>query len=500
MAGCVFPFDEDFDILRYCQDMVTTEKGFADFTNLLKLSTSKKYTFTLDPIKYETYKSVFGKINEKVPFEWEYIIAFGTDEQKQIFNEFRNKYISYIIRNFCATKENVSRGNANSSTKSCKYQVIGTPASSPESDMDFDLTDKDVGSIIQQITKLHKLHFSKNIDVIFDANLYGSVFDAHNQEKYNNPSTTLIAKQNAWSWTRTVEVMQNFLSDDHIDAFMASLLSVHKKMYKDAETKINEIILTELDKNTDTNSKTYTSKNANTFNSSQNVLISHKSLNNMIAKRHSNVLRRSASAPVIYARRLTDYFSEDNDEKKIDLFSKAKYFENETYRSLGAVLHIVNKQMNVSKVYYAHSIYDQYGFIVENILEQKIRGTSLDVTIPKTSKYIERVCDAIEKIGIHNLVRDFESIKTISTQLNAARRTSNSRDIVRQLTTQLKTVMDPSLLSNSNSRDNETKLTFLIAVYTTLLKPVGEYFVSIKSGGKIKKAKSKAPKRSKRKV
>jgi hypothetical protein len=81
-----------------------------------------------------------------------------------------------------------------------------------------------------------------------------------------------------------------------------------------------------------------------------------------------------------------------------------------------------------------------------------------------------------------------------------ARRKSGNQKEVKALVSSLKEYLGMSEdESNSNAKSNnlQRKLTFLIAVYNKLVRPVGEYF-SIKQGGrKIKKKTQKPSKPSK---
>ena len=71
-------------------------------------------------------------------------------------------------------------------------------------------------------------------------------------------------------------------------------------------------------------------------------------------------------------------------------YSKFKFLEQETYESVGAVLHIVYKK-DIPRLMYYDSIYDNLGFIFEVVL-----GGGKEFNILKISKYIERVIDAVQ--------------------------------------------------------------------------------------------------------
>ncbi|MEH2163456.1 MAG: DUF4157 domain-containing protein [Nostoc sp.] len=91
-----------------------------------------------------------------------------------------------------------------------------------------------------------------------------------------------------------------------------------------------------------------------------------------------------------------------------ELRSKALVFANEAYHTGGAVEHVVlNQQMrlgiSVNNQQYLQSINEQTGFAVEQINHSPDLGTALW----KSAKYVDRLCDAINKVDI----KDFNKLQ-----------------------------------------------------------------------------------------
>ena len=109
------------------------------------------------------------------------------------------------------------------------------------------------------------------------------------------------------------------------------------------------------------------------------------------------------------------------DELTLDLQemrSKALVFANEAYHTGGAVEHVVlNQQMgqgiSISNNQYLQSANEQTGFAVEQINHHENMGMALW----KSSKYVDRLCDAIDNIHKNHKKEGF---KQKSTRLNSS--------------------------------------------------------------------------------
>lgn len=499
-----------FDFFENCRG-VQDDKEFVSFLTKLQDHPSKKYYFTLQPSKVDLFKKIFhlekaGLQVVKLEFNWEHIRNFATDEQKDVFNTFRSKYVQFLVNQTCKPKT-INNTNTNASGKPCAYEIIGTPATSVESDIDFSLSaigENTIGEALDKIYAEHHKYFATELDELFDTNLYGSVFP-FDKTLHNNPSTELIRLQNAWSWIRTVEILNKYVGPLLIAEFKNRLTDSHKEIFVSAHTNLRDL--------------SQTTDNASYIQPKPFVSFP---VNRESEKSSTPLKRYQGTCPINLKSRTEHYrffLSAYSDTKqdfadKLECFSIAKYYENETYRSLGAVLHIVSRIEGIEKNYYAHSVYDQYGFIVENIFEHKIKGTNLINTVPKAAKYIARICDAIEKIGastiknsegkdidLKDTISNFYQIKESSKLLNDVRRTTD-KNREKQLAEEFQKYFPVVSIANVNSKTNSSqtndsqakKINFLLGVYDVLIKPVGEFQDNLnrkQQGGKMKNKNNK---------
>lgn len=118
-----------------------------------------------------------------------------------------------------------------------------------------------------------------------------------------------------------------------------------------------------------------------------------------------------------------------NTKKAIYAFSMAKIFENDTYWSVGAYLHVVVGMKNLPKKLLLDSMYDNLGILVENILKENhpcAKG-SKTMKIMKIAKYLERILDASQDKKHNHLLE-------LSKKINILRKKSihvseNNKDI-----------------------------------------------------------------------
>lgn len=425
-------FEKDtFDIIVAIRDNINETKvydvnSFMPILKKLRTNKSKDFYFTLDDSKRTLFNNCVNK-NEslkeivqvannnssiskiRIKFTWKTLLLFGTVEQQNILNNFRFLYISHLLNNHCKN--------------GCKFEVIGTIANSPQSDMDFDLTGSSIPKIITQIIKNHTQYFNEPLDVLFDINLYGSVFDS----KIEKMDNTIYNQQKIWSFVRVIEVM-SLLNKETQKRFYDSLNEIDKILYNDTLVFLNHFVNFKRCKNMSVRNKYLTidcSKDmfVNNVNSSE---FFYK--NNSVVSNVKELIKRKSFTE--YSQELSNYFREAKQDMSyfniVNSFSFAKFQENETYRSLGAVLHIVQKQTSlIDKRYYIHSIYDNFGFVLENLLHDSLCGSIFKSNVLKVSKYISRIIDGI-KLYNETLLNDFlVKLKNLSDDLNNARRGSN---------------------------------------------------------------------------
>lgn len=105
-----------------------------------------------------------------------------------------------------------------------------------------------------------------------------------------------------------------------------------------------------------------------------------------------------------YGRAIRRFFDEldkkpQDPHKLAEAFSFSKFLERETYRSVGAVLHIAERHGTMPKSAYYDSIYDNLGFVFEIMLAPALCVQDLFYAkVVKTAKYIERILDALKRV------------------------------------------------------------------------------------------------------
>ena len=373
-------------------------------------------------------------------FTWENILTFGTPQQQKYFNIFRHAYISFLLNSVCIT-ENY-----------CKYATIGTPATSPQSDMDFDLSGSGISDIIKKISDIHMNYFTQSLDILFDVNLYGTVFNFEPYETLTEfPNKKDNERQKMWSFVRFVESV-TMLKDERFFGFFEKLSIKDKKTFNYALHCVKNNF-----------------QNNNTNNNSQTNI-------KMLPK------LSSVKSLDLYADNLGRYFKSaenntaDNFSNVMEMFSKTKFYENETYRTLGSVLHIVQKKRNLLiKDFYLHSVYDNFGFVAENLLHHKLCGNLFEPSVYKISKYIARICDALFLYD-ENVYENDHGIKDLfaaSNKLNEARRSNNSNTRkLKEAYYEFLDNLDFSIFENNTHDNLDDNTRLLIKIYEKLLKNI----------------------------
>jgi hypothetical protein len=103
-------------------------------------------------------------------------------------------------------------------------------------------------------------------------------------------------------------------------------------------------------------------------------------------------------------------------------FSIASFIEIESYRSVGAYLHIVEKLSNLPKTVLYDSIYDNLGFIYQILLGDHLcLDEQTIVLFVKSCKYIERITSAMLYI-VNKPSKPLLRIHEQSNQINLKRK------------------------------------------------------------------------------
>lgn len=299
-------------------------------------------------------------VMKRIPFEWNYVRLFASKEQKIAFNRFRSEYISNVITKPCMVNS------------SCRIEIAGSPPTSVASNADFNIEGKEVHGVIKDIIDNHFRYFTKPIDVIFDINIYGTIATIF-QKSFRNASShssQAVMRQHLWAFVR---------------------VSQHLPLY------LKQSILSEED------------------------FLKHIECTKMIAK-----LGRTPDIRkyLVLVQKYLDHSSmppnQINFEILAEQFSSSKYYENESYRSVGATLNVVNGQSKLSRNYLIDSLYDNFGFIVEILYDKRKCMIPIQERVMKTCKYIARMCHIVESLDPKR--NDVILLKSFAEYLNKKRK------------------------------------------------------------------------------
>lgn len=304
------------------------------------LCTWQHITSLKTPVKFK----IETELCEEVDFTWEILVHVGTPKQKTIMNKLRLEYVNILdtkIKTSCGT-------NA-----ACAPAKVGTTMNiSAESDIDINLnltgqfmkSNKNIAYVYDTIYAYHHMHFQQNITDLFDINIYGTNFPNNCSAGSCFQDNIIVAddSQRYWAFTRLLEGCSAYL--------LKNIKSLEQS------SKLNNII------------------------SSSKIFI-NKIPNNKDG----------------YIINLQNFFKSSEDNKAaIKAFSLAKYYENETYRSAGAFLHIVSDKRDMSPILYMDSLIDNLGFAIENLVKKvKCVEIPLDWKLLRVAKYLQRMVDAI---------------------------------------------------------------------------------------------------------
>lgn len=337
-----------------------------EFENLLAKPTS--YCFETISKRQCTDQNIIHKNNKRfAPFTWEYVLEWASSSQQQAFNKFRNDYVKHIVIDY-------------STTNKCIPEPVGSKPTSARSDIDFNMfcTDKSVVEVIHDINEAHYKWFVEPLEVMFDVNLYGTVATFFKTklckfEQCSPMPRLTIHSQHVWAFQRTAEMIYMYAP-----SLIAMLSTTHQGLYDECIAQYKKL--------------------------------------NMDRSHHKTM----------YLRNLAKYLKMENDNhvsasKIAHQYGLAKYYERETYRSVGALLHIVEKMKQLPPTMLHDSIYDNFGFILEILFEssnhcKKDKGPR----IMKCCKYISRICNALMLMNPDNI--EIQSLHLISKSIDKKRK------------------------------------------------------------------------------
>ncbi len=331
----------------------------------------------LDKALYRTANdgSIFVKLR------WELLVQFGTKKQLARFDKLRVTYVNDLLKKHCTP------------LLQCHTQVVGSR--SPKSNVDINMIcPKHMEQVLHGIYQEHEQHFPGiSMEDLFDTNIYGSVFhflddrcDARQMTLQCYPRYEMGYRQRTWSFLRIVEMCERELPKKDRDLLISQLPIAYRKLY--ADTKILYL-----------QQKRYSTAND-------------------------------------YIRAISKYMKElsqvhPDPHKIAEAFSRSKVIEHDTYRSIGAVLHIVEHRTDLHPSALYDSCYDNLGFVFQQFLKRSLCGSGLLINkLIKSAKYIERIFDAIYRINCkkHNrgtvdvVSPKFVELNQVAAEINRMRK------------------------------------------------------------------------------
>lgn len=343
----------------------------SDKTVYFPLDKDKLKDFELCRPNLDKYVRIFNN-RIYIRFQWNLLVLFGSKSQLVAFDKIRKEYVGNLIRKHC--KKAIE----------CFSKFVGSDT--PKSDIDVNFLCPNVEKVIHNILEDHAKTFKDPLDLLFDTNLYGSVFRYFDK---NCAHTSTIAdicypkhssnyKQRVWSFLRIAQTLQNE-SVSTMNNVVAVMNPAYKRLFSRATTLLTKM---EEKKNRQYWYKVYLAA-------------------------YMKTLREKKRQP----------------QKISEAYSLCKFFENDAYYTVGAVLHIVEKKESLDKNSLYDSIYDNLGFAIETMFSYGICHSLLNLMkISKMCKYLARICDAHMKL---TNTLELDDIYKLSEKINTMRKKSN---------------------------------------------------------------------------
>ena len=298
----------------------------------------------LPPNSYQPYKNSY-----KLQMTWERLMLFGSDAQIRHFDRLRQIYIQHLLKKHTRSFDK------------CTIQYIGSH--SPKSDIDIELyCPNHLESIHQSIQQDHKSKYPHvSLNELYDINLYSTIYHYLDPMCTTTkklllscyPKQTSTKRQRQWSFVRMVESLMELPSSSRkriLDSFPSSL----QHLYNDAKELLGDV------------RKKYKNQTQ---------------LNYMIV--YVGMLQRRMDSP----------------ESIAEAFSMASWGEIDTYRSIGAILHIVEEIPKLQPSLYYDSIYDNLGFIYDLMCRKSLCfKEQTTYHFVRATKYMGRILNALESI------------------------------------------------------------------------------------------------------
>lgn len=264
---------------------------------------------------------------------WDLLTFGGSSELKETLNNLRMTYVKEL-------KDHIKSQCGNDV---CNPVEVGTTPQTYVSDVDINLNfnGKTVRRDLLQISKVydtinqyHYKRFNSSYTELFDINIYGTHFD-----------TSLYCDKNGNNGINQIS--------NNEEQRLFSLYRVSKLC---------------------------------PWNKNKLVVKCRKMFRDMSA----DFLENS------YIHYLTLLFNSQNTEEAAKFFSMSKYYERDTYFSVGAYLHIVGGRKDLPANLYRDSMMDNLGFAVETLQKtyKCYANYPIDFRVMGVAKYLMRILDA----------------------------------------------------------------------------------------------------------
>ena len=429
----------------------------------------------------DNYKneSISFKENRKncensIPFHWDYIRHHLDKNLTEILNQFRNKYFISLKKDLTDTIYNKYISDHTSSTlllkkeDLIKFEFAGTYdkttySASLASDIDCNisigngcdnvLTPELMQFIIYEKQKIHEKKFTRKIEQMFDINFYIVFMPTSFPSSSWSVCTVLCKKQHTFALHRAFKILsekkliQSLLTNSPESPKLQDFNNgiSFKENALESDVKNLTSILQRSNDLTRQASATMRPLSA-TMRRPSSTFVACEALRSIGSSKSF-----SMNSQLVRPIQLT--YEDDSNlcdtiEELARIYTLTKFNEHEVYHSLGAYFHIVGNRKDLPKFMYVDSALDNWGFMLENLFDEKIieytclkaERISLTYRLLRVAKYLERICIAflifLDDIKTPDIRNRIIAIKDKCNTLNILRKNENNVDDLTHLLSQ----------------------------------------------------------------
>ena len=315
-----------------------------------------------------------------VPLTWENLFHLGTHDQRCAFNVFRLAYVSVLndlIQNVCTSETD---GRSIRPVRVCYLRCVGTStdisyASDVDMNVEFRINEQSVpldrvlyaiDELYSQIQRFNSYWFDEDLATLFDVNYYATKWvqgEGGDAIKCSEPLTSNCSRQvrdqHMWAFLRAVETVEHLEKRRRELPSVAAMRSM--PLYRAALKKLEHL----------------------RSSSSSDTGTTYRTMAKAFYTTAKRAGRTVASTTI--------------NNKLFRTFSNTKFYERETYRSVGAYVMVVEQKTDVHADFAMDSLLDNYGFLLENLFQKGGRCfvIPLEVRLDRVAKYMDRMCTAL---------------------------------------------------------------------------------------------------------